>query len=137
MWARIASPGAWWTGEERVAFAAEVRAAREKRADPPWLRGDAPPHDGPLPEAAVEVARRVAIDAHRLDQEWAERMMAALGDAAYVELVSLAVCVTAIDAFAESMGVPLEPLNMSSVQAGPTRCFHRMLPSTSEAASRN
>ena len=28
-WERIASPGCWWTGAERVAIAAEVRAARD------------------------------------------------------------------------------------------------------------
>src|SRR5262245_52531665 len=27
-WKRLASPGAWWTGAERVAIAAEVRQAR-------------------------------------------------------------------------------------------------------------
>jgi hypothetical protein len=27
-WKRLASPGAWWTGAERVAIAAEVRHAR-------------------------------------------------------------------------------------------------------------
>ena len=27
-WRRLASPGAWWTGSERVAIAAEVRHAR-------------------------------------------------------------------------------------------------------------
>jgi hypothetical protein len=58
----------------------------------------------------LEAARRVAIDAHRIERVWAERIIAALGDAPYVELVSVAVCVTAIDAFAEAMGVAVAPL---------------------------
>jgi hypothetical protein len=110
VWASIARPGAWWTGAQRVAVATEVRAARARRADPPWLRARGPDHAGPLPPEAVTVARAVAVDAHRLDRAWCEEQVAALGDAAYVELVGVAVCTTAIDAFAEALGVAHAPL---------------------------
>ncbi|MGI9432359.1 MAG: alkylhydroperoxidase-related (seleno)protein [Myxococcota bacterium] len=109
-WRHLANPGAWWTGAERVAIAEEVRLARSRRDDPPWLRSDWPAHTGPLPSAAVAAARRIAVDAHGLDRAWCETTSAELGDATYVELVSVVVCTTAIDAFAEALGAPHEPL---------------------------
>jgi alkylhydroperoxidase family enzyme len=110
VWARIASSGAWWTGEQRVAMAALVRASRKLRGEPPWLRSAPVVEDGPLPRAAAEAVRRIAIDAHQLDGKWCERVVAEFGDAAYVELVAVVVCVSAIEAFAEALGVEPEPL---------------------------
>ena len=110
VWERVAGPGSWWTGSQRVAVAEEVRAARAARSEPPWLRDDSVAADGLLPEAAARVVRRVAIDAPRLDRAWCEEQVAELTDAAYVELVSVAACVTAVDAFGEALGAELEPL---------------------------
>ncbi len=107
-WSRLAEPGCWWTGEQRVAIAREVRAARAARSDPPWLRKAPTGRD--LPRAAIDAARRVAADAHPLDRDACRALIDALGDAPYVELVGVVVCVTAIDAFAEALGVELEPL---------------------------
>ncbi len=111
-WQRIAQTGSWWTGAQRVAFAGEVRRWRALRDQPPWARDDPGPGPGAelLPTAALEVARRIAIEAHRLDRAWCERMTGELGDAAYVELVGVAVVCVAIDAFAEALGVPLADL---------------------------
>lgn len=111
VWERIASPGAWWTGEQRVAIAAEVRATRPLRGEPPWLRNQpTPAADGPLPETAVLAVRRIAIEAHQLDARWCHAIVAEIGDAAYTELAAVTVCTTAIDTFAEALGVALEPL---------------------------
>lgn len=106
---RIAAPGSWWSGAQRLAVARVARRARAQRATPLWLR-DAVADEEALPAAAMEVARRVALEAHQLDREWCGRMVAELGDAAYVELVAVVVCTTAIDAFAEALGVAPEPL---------------------------
>src|SRR5262252_4820459 len=76
-WQRLASPGAWWTGAERVAIAAEVRHARHcalckarrealarlrrRRASSPFTPAAvAGQHDhlGALPDAAVDVIHR-------------------------------------------------------------------------------
>lgn len=103
-WDRIGNAGSWWTGAQRVAIAQEVRAARKRRNDPPWLRAEPAEATDALPARAIEVARRVAIDAHRLDRPWCQQAAADLGDAAYVELVSVAVFVTIVDAFAEALG---------------------------------
>src|SRR5215831_14194413 len=82
-WQRLASPGAWWTGAERVAIAAEVRQTRhcmlcrerQKALTPAAIEGQ---HDhlSTLPEAAVEVIHRVVTDPGRLPRLWFEKTMA-------------------------------------------------------------
>lgn len=117
-WARLASPGSWWTGAERVAIAAEVRRARgcalcrERKAalSPAAVSGE---HDcgGGLPAPAVEVVHRVVTDPGRISRAWCEAALdRGLGDAEYVELIGVLVVVVSIDDFHRGLGVPLEPL---------------------------
>ncbi|MEN8158713.1 MAG: hypothetical protein ABFS41_01430 [Myxococcota bacterium] len=103
-WEGIARAGSHWSGAERVEIARQARAARAARGEPPWLRTRLPDADGRLPADAVDAARTIAADAHRIDAAWAAKKIAALGDAAYVELASVVVTVTAIDAFGEALG---------------------------------
>jgi hypothetical protein len=112
VWAALAAPGVWWTAAERVAIAREVRTARDRRADPPWLRPspDAARANDVLSAAAVEAVHRIAIDAHRLDREWTHKMLEVLGDAPYVELAAVVAWISAIDTFADALGVEHEPL---------------------------
>lgn len=109
-WAWLAQPGCWWAAAEKVAIARELRDARARRGDPPWLRRDVASSGGELPPAAVAAVRRIALEAHRLDRDWCADVVEQLGDGPYVELVAVAVCTTAIDAFAEALGAALEPL---------------------------
>jgi hypothetical protein len=109
-WQRISGPGSWWTGAERVAFAQLARAARAQRNNPPWLREALPAPSTPLPDAAIEASRRIAVDAHRLDRAWCHGVVSQLGDAAYVELAGVVAIVSAIDAFAEATGAAFERL---------------------------
>jgi hypothetical protein len=109
-WQRIAGPGAVWTGEQRLAMARCLRHARARRDQPPWLRADGAPTESCLPEAAIEAVATIALDAHKIDRPWANSKIHALGDAGYVELTGVVASVTAIDAFAEALGAPLEPL---------------------------
>lgn len=109
-WDAIAAPGAHWTGAQRVALAEQVREARRRRNDPPWLREGLPDPTEALPTDAVDVARTVAADAHKIDRAWAEARVAALGDGPYVEIAALAACLCAIDTFADALGVDYEPL---------------------------
>jgi hypothetical protein len=120
VWSALAAPGTWWTAAERVELAAQVRRARSHRADPPWQRPKPEAIEAALPSAAREAVWTLALDAHKIDRVWAERMIAELGDAPYVELIAVSACVTAIDVFAEALGVPHEPL--PAAQSGePTR----------------
>jgi alkylhydroperoxidase family enzyme len=117
-WRRLAAPGTWWTGEERVAIAAETRNAarcglcgrRKAALSPHTVEGE---HDGlgALPEAAVEVIHRVVTDPGRLSRAWFEKTLASgLSDAQYVEIVGVVVTVVSIDSFCRALGVPAETL---------------------------
>lgn len=109
-WTDIGRPCAWWTGHERVALAALARAERIQRNEPPWRRDRSQPLAAPLSAKAVEAARKIGADPTHLDRDWAEGAIAELGDAPYVELVSVVVTTVAADAFCEAMGIGHEPL---------------------------
>lgn len=117
-WQRLARPGTWWTGEQRVAIAAETRNAtacslcRERKAavSPFAVRGQ---HDslGVLPQPVVDVIHRIVTDPGRLTQRWYQQVVASgVDDAAYVEIVSVVATVVAIDTFARGLNVPAPAL---------------------------
>src|SRR5678815_5468900 len=117
-WRGLGRPGTWWTGAERVAIAAEVRAAarcalclaRKAALSPYTVAGI---HDGPaeLPPVVIEAVHRIATDPGRLTRQWFVRLLdGGLGDAAYVELLGVLVTVLGIDAFCRAIGVPPHPL---------------------------
>lgn len=118
-WQRIAGSGAWWTGKERVAIAAEVRNAplcklcRERKAalSPYAVEGE---HTslGSLPGEAVEVIHRVVTDPGRLSRAWFHKVLAqGLEDTRYVEMIGVIVTVVSIDTFCRGIGfLPLHPL---------------------------
>lgn len=112
-WLRLASPGTWWTGAERVAIAREVRseascalcAARRDALSPGAVSGEHA-RVAPLSAAAVEAAHRIAGDPRRLSKSWLGALEAAgLASGAYVELVGVVVTVVSIDAFCRAIGV--------------------------------
>jgi len=117
-WDYLARPGAWWTGAERVAIAAEVRRApacalcraRKDALSPYAVPGTHDSGGGALPETAVDVVHRVVTDPARLARPWCEAAQAELGDGRYVELVGVLVSVLSIDAFDRGVGRPAEPL---------------------------
>ena len=109
-WRRIASPGSWWTGAQRVEAARLTREARSQRSLPPWQRNESAPVAEILPGRAVELVLKVAVDVHSLSAEWVAERVEEFGDAAYAELCAVVVCTTVVDAFAESLGVAFEPL---------------------------
>lgn len=117
-WERLARPGSWWSGAERVAIAAEARAARgcalcrarKAALSPHAVAGR---HDGTslLPEAAVDAAHRIASDPGRLTRAWYEKLLAeGLSDGQYVELVGVVSTVANLDALHRALGLPSEPL---------------------------
>lgn len=117
-WGRLAAPGTWLTGQERVAVADESRRARtcalcaERKAalSPSMVDGE---HDasGPLSATLVEVVHRITTDASRLSQSWVDGVQeAGLSAEAYVEAAGLTVQVISVDAFHDALGLALEPL---------------------------
>jgi len=119
-WQRLAAPGTWWTGAQRVAIAAEARAAadcglcRERKAS--LSSGAAVGRHASvsdLPEAAVEAIHRISSDPGRLSKRWFDALASqGLGDAAYVELVGVVSTLVSIDAFCRAIGVPPHPVSV-------------------------
>jgi hypothetical protein len=109
-WAGVAGPGTWWSGEDKVRFAAAVRAARDEEPRAPWLRSAAASGTGTPQKALDRVAQRLACEAGSIDRRWADEVIGALGDAPYVELVAVAASVVTVDVFCEALGVEWEPL---------------------------
>jgi hypothetical protein len=118
-WQRIAEPGAWWTGAERVAIAAAARAAhgcalcreRKQALSPNAVRGTHDGTDARLAPAATDAVHRIVTDQSRLSRDWVEGLAAeGVSDGHYVELVGVVVSVVCIDAFHRALGLAPEPL---------------------------
>jgi len=100
-WRRLATPGTWWSGDERVAIA---RVTRDAQAAAPGA-SDA------LPDVAAEAARRLAVAPASTTKDTVARQPAAgLDHPPYVELVGVASRLAAIDAIHRGLGADLEPL---------------------------
>lgn len=136
LWKHLRSPGAWWTGTERIAAAGAARASsrcslcaeRKDALSPNAVSGR---HDGggELPEAAVDVVHRVRTDPGRLSRAWYERTLdSGLEDAQYVELVSIAAVIAGVDFFARALGT--DPPALPEPQPGQPS---RRRPSTAQA----
>lgn len=117
-WRQIGTPGTWWTGEERVAIAAETRQAagcalclaRRQAASAAMVSGQ---HDKAvdLPPSAIEAIHRIRTDSGRLGSNWYQSLVASgLSDERYVELLSVVAIVVAVDTFRRAAGLALLPL---------------------------
>lgn len=117
-WWRLARPGTWWSGAERVAIAAEVRLAascdlcrRRKAALSPYTVDGVHDSHGELPAEAVEAAHRLASDAGRITEKWVRGIAdGPLGEERYVEIMAIAAIVTGLDTFERALGRDLRPL---------------------------
>ncbi len=128
-WQRLASPGTWWTGAERIAIASEARharnctlcAARAAALSPLAVVGAHARLASPLADSAIEAIHRIRTDSGRHGETWFLRLReAGLGEEAYVELVAVVAVVTAVDTFRYAAG--LEPWALPAPLDGcPTR----------------
>lgn len=118
-WGKLAAPGSWWTGTERVAIANEVRnalncsycAARKAALSPYNFPGEHNSSGSALPPAAVDAVHRIITDQGRITQAWVDEIAdQAVPAERYVELAAVAVTVFSIDEFNRALGLPLEPL---------------------------
>ena len=119
-WHQLANAGTWWSGEERVAIAAEVRQAtqcafcveRKNALSPYSFSGEHSAADNtPLTASAVDAVHRIVTDQTRITRSWIRQNAADdLPEGKYVELVGIVVCVFSIDEFCRALGLPLEPL---------------------------
>jgi len=118
VWGHLSQPGTWLNAAERIAIAAETRAARqcalcvERKKSLLPLRVDGR-HDSAttLPEGWVDIIHRIIADPGRLTQGWYKRTIGHdISDGEYVELVSVVAHLTAVDTFARGLGCDLWPL---------------------------
>ncbi len=118
VWQKLAEPGTWWTGTERVSIAAEVRGARQcqlcrdrKAALAPASVQGAHNSEAELPDAVIELVHRVTTDSGRLSKQWYEQLLASgLEDTHYVEALGVAIRTVSIDTFCRGIGVAIHPL---------------------------
>ena len=102
VWQRLAEPGTWWTGRERVELAQLARNAYEDRPLPEGLS---------LPTAAIAAAALLGKEPAAVTEELIIGWEAAGLDANhYVELVAVVSRVTAVDTFHRALSVTLEAL---------------------------
>jgi len=112
-WQRLQRPGAWWTSEQKIQIAREVRQApscllcadRKAALSPSSVDGR---HDAStaLPDFAVEVIHRVTTDSGRLTKSWYDAVIeAGLSPEAYVEIIGTLVAIVSIDSFSRGLGL--------------------------------
>ena len=117
-WSRLAAPGNWWTGAERVGIAAECRAAKQctfcekrKYSHSPYTWAYKHESCSDLPALAVDAVHRIVTDQTRITQSWIEsNAESGLSVEAYVELSGIVVAILSIDEFNRALGLPLESL---------------------------
>ena len=113
-WERLARPGRWWSGADRLAIAHEVRAApacgfchRAAEALSPFAVEGAHDTASRLPAPAVDAIHRIRNDASRLTENWYQGLLAqGLPEGQYVELVGVMATVLAVDEFCRAMDLP-------------------------------
>ena len=110
VWAGLSCPGAWWTGEERLAIAEVARGARPRLLGepvPPLSDLDDQP-DPVLSPVAAEIARRVAAETGRITPDWAQHAVELLGPGRYAELVAVIVVLMPVDLLCVLLERPLQ-----------------------------
>jgi alkylhydroperoxidase family enzyme len=117
-WARLAKPGSWWTGAERVAIAQESRnavscgfCAERKQALSPYNFAGEHEQAGALDPLVVDAVHRIITDQTRITQTYVQNNeTAGLSREQYVELSGIVTVTFSIDEFNRALGLPLEPL---------------------------
>ena len=116
----IAEPGAWWSGEDRVAIVRAARAApacalcadtdTAARLDAD-LAGREHDNDGALPPIAVEAVHGIRNDSGRLTRRWFDHVIdMGMQPESYVELVAVTASSIIVDTFAKGIGAQPPPL---------------------------
>ena len=109
-WWRLASPGTWFTGSERVLIAFEARAARG------WADADSG-----LREPVIEAAQSVSAAAEYVTRDWiAELLAEGMTIEEYVEVVGVVGRLSAVDSYLQGVGACEEPLP-TPVEGEPSR----------------
>ena len=99
-WRRLANPGTWWTGGERVAIARDAR-----------LAADGQPCSGVLPAPVEEATRRISVDAAGIrGTDVARWELEGLDPFAFVEITGVVSRLMAIDITSFGLDRKIRPL---------------------------
>lgn len=117
-WQRLAEPGTWWTGAERLAITAEARNApfcslcqRRRDALSPYTVDGSHASLGTLSEPMIEIVHRLVTDAGRLTKTWLRSVQdAGVSEEQYVETIGVIAMITALDTFDLGLGLPQRAL---------------------------
>lgn len=117
-WNRLRAAGSWWTGEQRIAIAREVRNATvcefcrgRKAALSPYTMTGVHYSTTELSSSAVDAVHRIVTDQNRITKAYVEgNVEQGLSEAAYVELTGVVVALFSIDEFHRGLGIALEAL---------------------------
>lgn len=113
-WEHLAAPGSWWTGAERVELASTALVAiADPDPLPPWVgvtTSDRLAGGRGAPDAAQDVAYRIARHAGTLTVDVYRAAADAIGELPYVELCAIVSTVAAVAHFHRNAGLPLPPL---------------------------
>ena len=108
VWQHMASPGIWLAGSERVAVAAEVRAARncelcrtrKSALSANAVSGEHAPSAIPMSEARIELIHKLVTDPGRITHGWVKALLdSGMRDVEYVEIAGLASATMVVDTF--------------------------------------
>ena len=111
-WQRLAQPGEWWTGAERIAMIREVRRAascdmckQRKESLSPYASKELHAGNETLTPRVVDTVHRLTTDAGRLKQEWFEELREhGVTDGQIVELIAITSTAVAINRLARGLG---------------------------------
>ncbi len=118
-WDQLGRAGGWFTGPERIAIAAETRAAREcgfcaerKAALSPYsVDGAHDPSDSIFREHTLDTIHRIASDPGRLAERWYKNLRdAGMRPEELVEITSIVGVVTIADTLARALSLSDRPL---------------------------
>lgn len=118
-WARLASPGAWLSGVQKVAIAKEIRQSqdcslckeRKKALSPYQVVGSHETASSELNDTMIEIVHRIVTDSARLTKNWFDDIMAqGIKPEQYVEILGTIVHTFAVDEFCRGLGMPLNDL---------------------------
>ncbi|MFN3231271.1 MAG: alkylhydroperoxidase-related (seleno)protein [Alphaproteobacteria bacterium] len=119
---RLAMPGEWWSGAERIAIAAQSRTvyscnfcSERKAALSPYAVDGThktdPIYDGVLPVEIIDILHLAMTDPTRMTASAIARLSdAGLSDAHYVEALGIGVALRSIDQACRGLGVPLHQM---------------------------
>jgi len=117
-WQRLSIAGAWWTAQERIDIAAEVRnayacATCDKIQDALSPRQITEAHSAisTLSALTVEVVHNITRDQSRLSESWYQSVIErGMSEGQYVEIVGTVVAMVSIDSFCLAIDQPLNAL---------------------------